>query len=146
MQSSCRSIRNQYSASSSQKIVLEQEVATSEDDTENTENDAMVYDYAEEKIMTNLSKRSVNYKIGNTQREFERNNTNPPLFGQNVNTTTNTTHTVRNTPDQGYVLPDFNVPQPCVGRNGHGYAEHEEDIYVNEEIEYEDDQQIYINT
>lgn len=106
----------------------------------------MVYDYAEEKIMTNLSKRSVNYKIGNTQREFERNNTNPPLFGQNVNTATNTTHTVRNTPDQGYVLPDFNVPQPCVGRNGHGYAEHEEDIYVNEEIEYEDDQQIYINT
>lgn len=136
-----RTVRNNYSAPSSQMLAEEQAKVESDEDSD--ESDAVVYDYAEENVVNAMSKRPLKSKE-DIHRNEKKNNIDIVHFnaqlGLGINYNNDTE--MLNKPIK------LIAPVACTSTTEWtGLAQYDADeIYMNQEIEIEDNQEIYMNT
>ncbi|XP_062569019.1 uncharacterized protein LOC134231114 [Saccostrea cucullata] len=147
-----RSVRNQYSASTAKSSTKDRESASSDDlEIDDDDEEAQVYDYAQEESVVTLSKRPVKKKKPQVNHDIQFIKTNE-LSEQNHNISYSG-EVYQNTDLSSCRLLNMsiksNVPPPCCGPSG--YVEYDgEEIYqnnVNVQNDVQDDEQeVYVNT
>lgn len=136
-----RSVRNNYSASTSQMLAAEQAKVESDEDSD--ESDAVVYDYAEENVVNAISKRPVksNEEI---HRKEKKNNIDIVHFNAQLGLGINYNN------DTEMLNKSIKPIAPLAHTattEWTGHAKYDADeIYMNQENEIEDNQEIYMNT
>lgn len=136
-----RSVRNNYSAPSSQMLAAEQAKVESDEDSD--ESDAVVYDYAEEDAVNAISKRPVKSKE-DIHKNGKKNNIDIVHFNAQLGLGIN----YNNDTDMLNKPIEQIAPLACnVTSEGTWHAKYDDDeIYMNQENETEDNQEIYMNT
>lgn len=131
-----RSVRNKYSASTSQKLAAEQPEVESDEDSD--ESDAVVYDYAEENVLHTISKRRVK-----SQEDIQKHTNKKRMDIVHFNAELGLGVDFNN--ETKMLNKEIKPNSQLAAMEGTWYSDDGE-IYMNEQNGYEDNQEIYMNT